>query len=192
MTATTQTLIDLGYIAASILFILGIKMLGKQERARMGNLMSALGMLIAVTAACGNENSGRLSIANRNEHCQKQKRSLNQNQWQPAVDDYARVVTDQTTDKDLLAHQASALANVLLADADETATQIKDPWTRLAVAYALHGQDDLAIEAFGRALSQMNSAVVKQTAFEQAAKFDELLLQLAQDLLEDYLAERPE
>ena len=51
MTATAQTLIDLGYIAASILFILGIKMLGKQERARMGNLMSALGMLIAVTAA---------------------------------------------------------------------------------------------------------------------------------------------
>ena len=51
MTATTQTLIDLGYIAASILFILGIKMLGKQERARLGNLMSALGMLIAITAA---------------------------------------------------------------------------------------------------------------------------------------------
>lgn len=51
MTATSQTLIDLGYIVASILFILGIKMLGKQERARMGNLMSALGMLIAVTAA---------------------------------------------------------------------------------------------------------------------------------------------
>ena len=51
MTTTTQTLIDLGYIAASILFILGIKMLGKQERARMGNLVSALGMLIAITAA---------------------------------------------------------------------------------------------------------------------------------------------
>ena len=51
MTDTTQTLIDLGYIAASILFIVGIKMLGKQERARMGNLVSALGMLIAVTAA---------------------------------------------------------------------------------------------------------------------------------------------
>jgi NAD(P) transhydrogenase subunit beta len=51
MMDTTQALIDLGYIAASILFIIGIKMLGKQERARMGNLMSALGMLIAVTAA---------------------------------------------------------------------------------------------------------------------------------------------
>jgi NAD(P) transhydrogenase subunit beta len=51
MTDYTQTLIDLGYIAASILFILGIKMLGKPERARRGNLMSALGMLIAVTAA---------------------------------------------------------------------------------------------------------------------------------------------
>ena len=51
MTDYTQALIDLGYIAASILFILGIKMLGKPERARRGNLMSALGMLIAVTAA---------------------------------------------------------------------------------------------------------------------------------------------
>jgi NAD(P) transhydrogenase subunit beta len=51
MTDYTQTLTDLGYIAASILFIIGIKMLGKQERARMGNLMSALGMLIAITAA---------------------------------------------------------------------------------------------------------------------------------------------
>jgi NAD(P) transhydrogenase subunit beta len=51
MTDISQTLVDLGYIAASIFFILGIKMLGKQERARMGNLMSALGMLIAVTAA---------------------------------------------------------------------------------------------------------------------------------------------
>jgi len=51
MTDYTQTFIDLGYIAASILFILGIKMLGKPERARRGNLVSALGMLIAVTVA---------------------------------------------------------------------------------------------------------------------------------------------
>ncbi|MGD8293865.1 MAG: NAD(P)(+) transhydrogenase (Re/Si-specific) subunit beta [Desulfobacterales bacterium] len=51
MTDITQTLIDLGYIVASIFFILGIKMLGKQERARLGNLMSALGMLVAVTVA---------------------------------------------------------------------------------------------------------------------------------------------
>jgi NAD(P) transhydrogenase subunit beta len=50
MTDYSQTLIDLGYIVASILFILGIKMLGKPERARMGNLVSALGMLIAITA----------------------------------------------------------------------------------------------------------------------------------------------
>ena len=47
----TETLIDLGYIIASILFILGIKMLGKPELARRGNLVSALGMLIAVVAA---------------------------------------------------------------------------------------------------------------------------------------------
>ena len=50
MTDYSQTLIDLAYIIASILFILGIKMLGKPERARMGNLVSALGMLLAITA----------------------------------------------------------------------------------------------------------------------------------------------
>jgi NAD(P) transhydrogenase subunit beta len=48
MTDYTQTLVDLGYIVASILFILGIKMLGRPERARKGNMLSALGMLIAV------------------------------------------------------------------------------------------------------------------------------------------------
>jgi NAD(P) transhydrogenase subunit beta len=50
MTDYSQTFIDLGYILASILFILGIKMLGKPERARLGNMVSALGMLIAITA----------------------------------------------------------------------------------------------------------------------------------------------
>ena len=50
MTDYSQTLIDLGYIIASILFILGIKMLGRPERARRGNLVSALGMLIAIVA----------------------------------------------------------------------------------------------------------------------------------------------
>ena len=50
MTDYSQTFIDLGYIVASILFILGIKMLGKPERARLGNMVSALGMLIAITA----------------------------------------------------------------------------------------------------------------------------------------------
>ncbi|MEE4261691.1 MAG: NAD(P)(+) transhydrogenase (Re/Si-specific) subunit beta [Desulfobacteraceae bacterium] len=50
MTDYSQTLIDLAYIVASILFILGIKMLGRPERARKGNMVSALGMLIAITA----------------------------------------------------------------------------------------------------------------------------------------------
>lgn len=36
------------YIIASILFIIGIKMLGKAETARKGNLVSSIGMLIAV------------------------------------------------------------------------------------------------------------------------------------------------
>ena len=38
------------YIAASIFFILGLKMLGRAETARRGNLVSAGGMLIAVVA----------------------------------------------------------------------------------------------------------------------------------------------
>src|SRR5262249_31106471 len=36
-------------------------------------------------------------------------------QWQQAVDDYARAVTDATTDDALLSNQALALAEVLLA-----------------------------------------------------------------------------
>ncbi|MFT5469334.1 MAG: NAD(P) transhydrogenase subunit beta [Verrucomicrobiales bacterium] len=39
---------DLAYIAASILFILGIKMLGDASTARRGNLISSIGMLLAV------------------------------------------------------------------------------------------------------------------------------------------------
>ncbi len=45
-----QTIIDLAYIVASVLFIFGIKRLGKTETARSGNLLSSLGMLIAVIA----------------------------------------------------------------------------------------------------------------------------------------------
>ncbi len=40
--------INLSYIVASILFIIGLKMLGKQPTARRGNLLSAVGMLIAL------------------------------------------------------------------------------------------------------------------------------------------------
>ncbi len=44
-------MIDALYILASILFIYGLKMLGKQKTARKGNMVSALGMLIAIVAA---------------------------------------------------------------------------------------------------------------------------------------------
>ena len=43
-------LIDWAYIVAAILFILGLKLLGKQATARRGNLLSAIGMLIAIVA----------------------------------------------------------------------------------------------------------------------------------------------
>jgi NAD(P) transhydrogenase subunit beta len=45
-----KQLIDFAYIFSSILFIFGIKMLGRAETARKGNLLSAVGMLIAMVA----------------------------------------------------------------------------------------------------------------------------------------------
>jgi H+-translocating NAD(P) transhydrogenase subunit beta len=43
-----EIFINLSYIVASVLFIFGIKMLGSAATARKGNLLSAVGMLIAV------------------------------------------------------------------------------------------------------------------------------------------------
>jgi NAD(P) transhydrogenase subunit beta len=45
-----ETVIQLSYIVASVLFILGLKMLSSPETARRGNLVSAVGMLIAIVA----------------------------------------------------------------------------------------------------------------------------------------------
>ncbi|QYM79467.1 NAD(P)(+) transhydrogenase (Re/Si-specific) subunit beta [Horticoccus luteus] len=48
--ATSAILINSAYIVASILFILGLKMLGRQASARRGNLISGVAMLIAIVA----------------------------------------------------------------------------------------------------------------------------------------------
>jgi NAD(P) transhydrogenase subunit beta len=45
-----NTGIQLAYLVASVLFILGIKYLGKTKDARKGNFVSAVGMLIAIVA----------------------------------------------------------------------------------------------------------------------------------------------
>ena len=44
----TNILINLSYTVAAVLFILGLKFLGSPATARRGNLLSALGMLVAV------------------------------------------------------------------------------------------------------------------------------------------------
>ncbi len=44
----SDMIINSAYIVASIMFILGIKMLGKAETAKKGNLLSAVSMLIAI------------------------------------------------------------------------------------------------------------------------------------------------
>ncbi len=43
-----EILINSAYIVASIMFVLGLKMLGRQATARKGNLVSGIGMLIAI------------------------------------------------------------------------------------------------------------------------------------------------
>ena len=45
-----ENLILIAYIISAILFIIGIKRLGKVDTARQGNLLSAVGMLIAIIA----------------------------------------------------------------------------------------------------------------------------------------------
>ena len=46
-----QSSIEMGYIVAAVLFIFGLKMLGSARTAKRGNLVSAVGMLIAVIAS---------------------------------------------------------------------------------------------------------------------------------------------
>ncbi len=44
----SEVLTNLGYIAACVLFIFGLKMLGRADTARRGNMISSIGMLLAV------------------------------------------------------------------------------------------------------------------------------------------------
>ncbi|MEX2044182.1 MAG: NAD(P)(+) transhydrogenase (Re/Si-specific) subunit beta [Opitutus sp.] len=48
--------INVAYIIASILFILGLKMLGRQGTARRGNLISGVGMLLAIVVTLMDRN----------------------------------------------------------------------------------------------------------------------------------------
>ena len=45
---TKLLLINLSYIAAAILFVFGIKMLGRADTARKGNQISSIGMALAI------------------------------------------------------------------------------------------------------------------------------------------------
>ncbi len=49
-------LVNVAYIVSAILFIYGIRMLGRAETARQGNLVSAVGMFLAVIMTLINEN----------------------------------------------------------------------------------------------------------------------------------------
>ncbi|MFT5195077.1 MAG: NAD(P) transhydrogenase subunit beta [Candidatus Promineifilaceae bacterium] len=59
-------IVNISYIISAILFIYGIRMLGKAETARQGNLISAVGMLVAVVMTLINaevfDNFGRIFL----------------------------------------------------------------------------------------------------------------------------------
>jgi proton-translocating NAD(P)+ transhydrogenase subunit beta len=48
---STQLIIELAYVVAAALFIFGLKLLGSPDSARRGNLLSSVGMLVAIVAA---------------------------------------------------------------------------------------------------------------------------------------------
>jgi NAD(P) transhydrogenase subunit beta len=52
MTELLQSYINYFYIAASVLFVVGLKMLNHAASARRGNVVSSIGMLIAILATC--------------------------------------------------------------------------------------------------------------------------------------------
>ncbi len=49
LAVVSQNVVDLMYVAAAILFVLGMKRLSSPTTARSGNLLAAAGMVIAVT-----------------------------------------------------------------------------------------------------------------------------------------------
>lgn len=51
-----SNIVQIAYLISSILFILGIKFLGKTKDARKGNVLSAVGMLLAIVATLVNLN----------------------------------------------------------------------------------------------------------------------------------------
>ncbi len=50
-----ETLTNLLYIVSAMLFVFGLKMLGKADKARKGNLISAIGMLLAIVTALASD-----------------------------------------------------------------------------------------------------------------------------------------
>ncbi|RME04920.1 MAG: NAD(P)(+) transhydrogenase (Re/Si-specific) subunit beta [Planctomycetota bacterium] len=52
---TIKTIIEISYILAAVFFIFGLKMLGSQKTARKGNLISSVGMLLAIVATLLNQ-----------------------------------------------------------------------------------------------------------------------------------------
>jgi len=111
-------------------------------KAQVADYTAAIDVLSRQKAAATAVDLQRLYGRRGNAHVALQ-------QWQQAVDDYARAVTDATSDEALLFNQALARAELLLASKREpkylAASKLTDPRQKVAAAYQLEG-DQRAID----------------------------------------------
>ncbi len=110
--------------------------------SQVADYTAAIDVLSQQTAADEAVDIQRLYSRRGNAHVALQ-------QWQQAVDDYARAVSDTTSDEALLSNQALARAELFLASKREpeylAARKLTDPWQKVAAAYQLEG-DQRAID----------------------------------------------
>ena len=64
-------------------------------------------------------------------------------------------------------------------------TQLTDPWSRLAAAYAINGRNQLALEYFGKAFGQADGYEARKPILKLLARFDDLLLTFVRQQRED-------
>ncbi len=84
---------------------------------------------------------------------------LKRKEWSLALEDYNRVVNDETVDEDLLVNHAAAQTGVILDELDSQIDDgITDPWVRLAAAWQLK-DDQPAIDEIVRKRPQLAGAI---------------------------------
>ena len=139
-------------------------------------------------AASGNPEGAKLLAEFARRLAAGGKASLANDQFEKARALYERSL-DADPENDVV---ATELAEMLLAMHANDPGRLKrranrfallkatDPWLKLAVAYAVSGRNDAAVQYFGRALQRANGDEARKPIVELAARFDDVLIVLAE------------